>query len=155
MARQTFFSFHYERDIWRASQVRNSWLTKPDRKAAGFWDSVSWEEVKRKGDEAVRRWIRNELSGTTVTAVLIGTKTAAREYVQYEIKKSWERDNGLFGIYIHNIKDQSRRTEAKGSNPFVGNFDHIRTYDWVNDNGYENLGDWIEAAYQRAQTRSK
>ena len=23
MARKTFFSFHYERDAWRASQVRN------------------------------------------------------------------------------------------------------------------------------------
>ena len=24
MARRTFFSFHYERDVWRASIVRNS-----------------------------------------------------------------------------------------------------------------------------------
>jgi len=34
MARKVFFSFHYERDIWRASIVRNSWVTKPDREAA-------------------------------------------------------------------------------------------------------------------------
>ena len=39
-------------------QVRNSWVTKPDREAAGFWDAASWEEVK-KGDEAVKRWIRD------------------------------------------------------------------------------------------------
>jgi len=24
----------------------------PDREAAGFWDSASWEEIKKKGDEA-------------------------------------------------------------------------------------------------------
>lgn len=32
MARRVFFSFHYERDIWRANQVRNRWITK-DREA--------------------------------------------------------------------------------------------------------------------------
>jgi hypothetical protein len=33
-------------------------------------------------------------------------------------------------------------------------YKNIKTYDWVTDNGYENLGDWIEAAYQRAQNRT-
>ena len=41
MARRVFFSFHYERDIWRANVVRNSWLTK-DREAAGFFDASLW-----------------------------------------------------------------------------------------------------------------
>jgi len=44
MARRVFFSFHYEKDIWRASQVRNSWVMKPDREAAGFWDAASWRK---------------------------------------------------------------------------------------------------------------
>ena len=153
MARRTFFGFHYELDIWRASQVRNSWVTKPDREAAGFWDAASWEEVKRKGDEAIERWIRDQLSGTSVTAVLIGTETATRKYVQYEIEQSWDKGNGLFGIYIHNMKDRNGYTEPKGSNPFAGKYNNIRTYDWVADSGYENIGDWIEAAYQRAQQR--
>jgi MTH538 TIR-like domain (DUF1863) len=47
MARRVFFSFHYERDIWRASIVRNSWVTKPDRQAAGFFDASIWEEAKK------------------------------------------------------------------------------------------------------------
>jgi hypothetical protein len=51
MPRRVFFSFHYERDLWRAGQVRNSWVTKPDREAAGFWDAAAWEEVKKKGEE--------------------------------------------------------------------------------------------------------
>lgn len=55
MARKVFFSFHYERDVWRAGQVRNSWVTKPDRDTAGFWDSASWEEVKKKGDAAIKK----------------------------------------------------------------------------------------------------
>lgn len=156
MARRVFFSFHFESDIWRASQVRNSWVTKPDREAAGFWDAASWEEVKKKGDEAVKRWIREQLSGTSVTVVLIGTETSERPYVRYEIEESWERKNGLIGVYIHNIKDQNQKTEPKGADPFVKmGWKNFKTYDWVNDNGYQNLGEWVEAAYQRAQSRTK
>ena len=156
MARRVFFSFHYERDIWRASQVRNSWVTKPDRESAGFWDAASWEEVKKKGDEAVKRWIRDQLQGTSVTVVLIGTETADRKYVRFEIEESWDRNNGLIGVYIHNIRDQSRSTEPRGTDPFIAmGYKNFKTYDWVNDNGYLNLGDWVEAAYQRAQSRTR
>ena len=61
MIRRVFFSFHYERDIWRVSQIRNSWVTKPDREAAGFWDAAKWEEVKRGGDAAIKKWINEQL----------------------------------------------------------------------------------------------
>jgi len=156
MARRVFFSFHYERDIWRASQVRNSWVTKPDREAAGFWDAASWEEVKKKGEEAIKAWIREQLKGTSVTVVLIGTETSKRKYVQYEIEQSWEKGNGLIGVYIHNIKDKDGHTEPKGEDPFIAmGYKGIRTYDWVSDDGYNKLGDWVEAAYKQAQSRNK
>ena len=54
MARRVFFSFDYERDVWRVGQIRNSWVTKPDREAAGFWDAAAWEEVKKKGEDAIK-----------------------------------------------------------------------------------------------------
>jgi hypothetical protein len=156
MARRVFFGFHYERDIWRACQVRNSWVTQPDRESAGFWDSASWEAVKKKGEDAVKRWIRDQIKGTSVTVVLIGTKTSTRKYVQYEIEHSWEVGNGLIGIYIHNLEDDDGNTDSKGDDPFVAlGYKNIRTYDWVNDKGYNNLGDWVEAAYKRAQKRKK
>src|SRR5437867_4935474 len=98
MARRVFFSFHYERDNWRAGQVRNSWVTR-DREAAGFWDAAAWQEVKSRGDAAIRNWINEQLHGTSVTAVLIGAETASREYVLYEIKQSVARGNGLLDIY--------------------------------------------------------
>ena len=162
MARRVFFSFHYERDIWRASQVRNSWVTKPDRETAGFWDAASWEAVKKQGDEAVKRWINDQLKGTSVTAVLIGGETNNRPFVIYEITRSREIGNGLVGIYIDNIKDQDGKTDWRGENPF----DHLtatingrvvryselyRTYDWVSDKGYDNLGTWVENAAKDAR----
>lgn len=92
--------------------------------------------------------------GTTVTVVLIGAKTSEREYVDYEIQRSWDRGNGLLGIYIHNIEARDGYTDTKGKDPFtVNGYTGIRTYDWITDDGYNNLGDWVDAAYERAKRR--
>jgi len=160
MARRVFFSFHYERDAWRAGQVRNSWVTR-DRESAGFWDAASWQEVKKKGDDAIERWIDRELNGTSVTVVLIGAETADRKYVGYEIKESYRKGNGIIGVHIHSIKDSTGNTDLRGKNPLANWLvetdqekiylsDLYPTYDWVNDNGYTNLGNWIEAAAKKA-----
>ena len=103
--------------MWRAGQVRNCWVTQ-DRESAGFWDAAVWEEVKRKGEGAIEKWIDDQLKGMSVTAVLIGAETAERKYVGYEIKQSHSRDNGMLGIYIHNMKDSNGYTDSKGKNPF-------------------------------------
>ncbi len=155
MARRVFFSFHYENDVMRASVVRQSWRMKPDRETAGFWDAAAWEKIKLGGKEAIQKWIQEQLEGTSVTVVLIGAETYSREYVQYEIQKSWDRGNGLIGIYIHNIKDmRTGNTSRQGFDPFLKmNFKGIKTYDWVNNDGYNNLGLWVEEAAQRAQNR--
>ncbi|HDH91400.1 MAG TPA: TIR-like domain-containing protein, partial [Candidatus Aenigmarchaeota archaeon] len=87
MARKVFFSFYYERDVWRAMVVRNSWVTKPDREAAGFIDVAEFEKLKRQGDLAIKRWINSQLKGTSVTVVLIGAETFMRRWVRYEIVK--------------------------------------------------------------------
>jgi hypothetical protein len=161
MARRAFFSFHYERDIWRSCIVRNSWVTKPDREDAGFWDESLWEAAKKKGDDAVQRMIDEGLKGTSVTVVLIGTETWSRKWVKYEIEKSHERENGLLGVYIHNIEGTDGRTDMKGNNPFSYVFverngrmiplaDLYPTYDYVLNDGYGNLGAWIEAAAKAA-----
>ncbi len=160
MARRVFFSFHYERDVWRASQVRNCWVGR-DREDSGFWDAASWESVKRQGDEAVKRWINQQLNGTSVTVVLIGAETSARPYVIYEIQRSYEVGNGLLGIYIHNIRDQYQRTDIIGYNPLSNVYveqngrriylsEIYTTYDWVTDVGYRNCARWIEDAATRA-----
>jgi hypothetical protein len=162
MARRVFFSFHYERDIWRAGRVRNSWVAKPDRETAGFWDAADWEAVRRGGEEAIKKWISEQLTGTSVTVVLIGTETSNREYVRYELEQSWKRGNGILGIYIHQIKDQDGKTEAKGDTTFGPIFtspdddkkyffERFRTYDWVDDDGYDNLGEWVEKALKKAR----
>lgn len=117
MARRVFFSFHYQRDIWRVNIVRNSWVTR-DREAAGYWDASLWEKTKLQGEIALRRLIDDGLDRTSVTAVLIGSETYARRWIRYEIVKSLERGNGLFGIHIHNIKNTLGQADLPGKNPF-------------------------------------
>ena len=106
-----------------------------------------WEEAKRKGDAAIKKLIDGALIGTTVTAVLIGAETSTRMYVKYEIDQSIARGNGLLGIRIHNIKDREGKTDTWGANPLPSGYS---VYDWVNDNGYDNLGAWVEAAAKKA-----
>lgn len=161
MARRVFFSFDYDRDIWRIGQIRNSGLTKPDIESAGFVDAASWEAVKRQTDEAIARWINTQMDGTTVTVVLIGAETAQSRWVKYEIEQSISRGNGLLGIYIHNVKSfLTGQTDYQGRNPFdtlawsayslysISN--KYRVYDWVLQDGYNNFGSWVEVAAQSA-----
>lgn len=127
--RRVFFSFHYEADIWRATNLRNSNIVDPTARA-GFVDASLWEEVKRKGDAAIRGAIEEGLRGTSVTAVLIGEETANRHWVKYEIKCSIERGNGLLGIRIDNIKDQHGKRGKRGPVPEALRTSGSQVYSW-------------------------
>lgn len=166
MARRVFFSFHYGRDVWRVNQVRHSWVTSNDREAAGFFDAAEQEKIKRATDEKIRKWINEQLHGTSVTVVLIGNETAKRDWVHYEIKKSIERGNGIVGVKIHSLKDKESNTDFSGTSPLkkfvVEDGDKVRTlssifptYDWKLDKGRENIGEWVEEAVQTANSLSR
>ena len=145
MARRVFFSFEYQHDVRRAMVVRNSWVTQ-GKEAAGFVDAAEFEEVKRGGDEAIKRWIRGQLEGTSVTVVLVGSHTCSSRYVKYEIEQSENRRNGLLGIDISQIKDLDGRTSERCGEIPQGYKFHL----WNRDGGYENMGCWIEQAARGA-----
>jgi hypothetical protein len=144
MARRVFFSFKYL-DVSRAMVVRNSWVMQ-GKEAAGFIDAADFEKVKRQGDAAIQRWIDNQLNGTSVTVVLVGEKTCASRWVKYEIEQSIARGNGLLGIDVSKIKDlRGNTTERCGQIPAGYKF-----YYWNNNDGYNNMGTWIEEAAREA-----
>ena len=67
MAKRVFFSFHYQDVIdFRANVVRNHWLTKPDREAAGFFDASIWEDAKKTSSLALKRLINGELKNLSL-----------------------------------------------------------------------------------------
>lgn len=145
MARKVFFSFHYQRDLWRVNVVRNSGAIE-GFSAAGFHDASLWEETKRKGDGAVRRLIGSALDSTSVTVVLIGAETAHRKYVSYEVEQSIARQHGILGIRINNIKDKDGRTDPAGPVPAALIATGAPIYTWE----YGRLGEWVEEAYKKA-----
>lgn len=160
MARRVFFSFHYDNDINRSMIVRNSWVTQ-GKEAAGFIDKAEFEIIKRQGDSSVKRWIDRQLNGTSVTIVLVGSETLKRPFVQYEILQSIIRGNAVIGLDISDIKDLiTQRTSQRGNmHTVIGHYNDGRPayfdsqcdgiYNYVTQDGYRNLGSWIEAAARK------
>lgn len=156
MAKRVFFSFHYKNDVSRANVVRNSWVTQ-GKEAAGFIDKAEFEKIKQKGDQAVYNWIDEQLKGTSVTVVLIGEETLDRKFVQYEIQQSYNKGNAIIGVKIGKVKNLSGETSSSQSHiKIVGKDDKGNTlwfddiisgiYDYISDDGYNNLGEWINKA---------
>ena len=119
MAKRVFFSFHYD-DVktFRANVVRNHGLLKENSQESGFFDASIWEDAKKHGDIAVKNLINRNLENTTVTCALIGTHTWSRRWVRYEILKSYDRGNLMFGVHINSVTDKNKQTFVQGTNIF-------------------------------------
>lgn len=150
--RRVFYSFHYKADAWRASQVRNLGVVEGNTPAT----DNAWENVKRGGATAIQRWIDGQISGRSCAIVLIGSQTATRKWVKYEIAKAWVDGKGLLGIHIHNLRNQAGLTATKGNNPFDLRVDGKNLLNVVPVHSprslagiRENIGDWIEDAIER------
>ncbi len=144
MARRVFFSFHYQRDIFRVNQIRKiPQIT--GCAAAGFVDSSIWEEAKRKSDAAVQQLIDTNLAGSSITVVCIGEKTAGRKFINYEIQKSIDRGNGIVGVKIHHLKGIDGKTDSGGAIPAK-----LRGYNVFRYVDHDMLADRIEMAAKDA-----
>jgi hypothetical protein len=138
---KVFFSFEYKPDNWRVGQVRNMriggraigsrqvrgwWVSFGKHNSARKWGDKSnqivsdneWQSITSQGDRAIERWIDKQLKGKSCIIVLIGSSTANRKWINYEIRKAWNDRKGAFGIYIHNLKDSKGSQSPMGPNPF-------------------------------------
>ena len=112
--RQVFYSFHYKPDCWRASTVRSIGAIDGNKPAS----DNDWEAITDSGDEAIEKWIKDQMQYRSCTVVLVGSKTANRKWINYEIVKSWDSGMGVIGIYIHGLKNSKGYISEKGKNPF-------------------------------------
>lgn len=158
MARNVFYSFHYKPDNWRASQVRNAGVLEGNRPCS----DNDWESITGGGDAAIKKWIDGQMSGRGCAVVLIGSGTAGRKWIDYEIEKAWNDGKGLVGVYVHNLLDSTKKPSTKGANPFdsftlnggakklssvVKSYDPpFSTGTYVYDHIKSNLADWVEEA---------
>lgn len=114
MARKCFYSFHYNPDCIRASQVRQIGAIEGNQPAS----DNDWETVKGGGDTAIEKWIANQMAGKTCAIILVGQDTANRKWINHEIVKAWDRGLGVVGIRIHGLKNFQGETTLAGANPF-------------------------------------
>lgn len=158
MARKVFTSFHYKPDNWRASQIRNMGKLEGNSIAT----TNKWEEVTKGGNAAIEKWINDNMNGKSCVVVFVGENTAGRKWIKYEIKKAWEDGRGIFGIYVHNLKDSVGNQSNKGANPFdaydIGDKSmssivkcynppyttSANVYDYIKN----NIEEWIEKAIE-------
>ncbi|MFD2609042.1 TIR domain-containing protein [Deinococcus taklimakanensis] len=156
MARNVFYSFHYAPDSWRASQVRNMGVITGNAPCRDH----DWEEVTKGGDAAIKRWIASQMSGRTCAVVLVGTNTARRKWINYEIEQAWGSGKGVVAVRIHGLKNSAGLQSAKGGDPYqdfningtpLGSI--AKTYDppyasstYVYDYIQANIADWVEEA---------
>lgn len=154
MARKVFFSFHYA-DILLVSQIRNSWRIRPGADTQPFYDKAEWEKVKRESPSTIKSWIDTQLKGSSVTVVLVGADTSSRPWVKYEIESSIAQRKGIIFIDLGGMKTTQGYLYRSGSSPSTWTLNrtgqplssYYRTYNWVRDNGYQNMETWIENAY--------
>ena len=158
MKRPAFFSFHFDNDIWRANQVRNIGVVDGNQPVSGN----EWEAIKRGGDRAIMNWIEGQFKYKQILIVLIGSETASRPWVLYEIRRAWELGKPLMGIRINALENEFGRQSREGQNPFEKIWLNNGTLmsQWVpvfTPNPYGtsrdayndiriNMGDWVESA---------
>lgn len=123
MVRRVFYSFHYIPDNWRAATVRNIGKIRSIKGNRPATDN-DWETLKKRGDIAIKRWIASQMKNRSCTVVLVGSDTANRKWINYEIMKSWNDGMGVVGIHIHGLKNICGDTSTIGKNPF----DYISPY---------------------------
>ncbi len=112
--RRTFYSFHFKNDAWRAGQVRNIGATEHDEPVS----DNDWEAIKKGGDSAIEKWIDDQMKSRSCVIVLVGSQTANRKWINYEIRKAWTDKKGLLAIRIHRLLDQDGKSSTRGDNPF-------------------------------------
>lgn len=156
MARKVFFSFHYA-DILLVSRIRNSWRVRPGSETQPFHDRAEWEKVKRESPATIKNWIDSQLKGSSVTVVLVGAETASRPWVKHEIDSSINQKKGIIFIDLGGMKTTQGYYYRSGQSPAnwilkrtgLPLSAYYRTYNWERDNGYLNMGKWVENAFNR------
>lgn len=151
--RQIFYSFHYSNDVMRVAQLRNIGALEDNKPAS----ENEWEEVKKKSDVGIEKWIDDNMNYRSCVVVMVGEETANRKWVKYEIKKAWTEKRGVLGIYIHNVNCPRNGKSKQGLNPFdyftVGGkkmSQIVKCYNPSSTDAYNdikrNIESWIEEA---------
>ncbi len=122
----------------------------------GFRSGVPQETVK-KNDEAIRRWIDQQMVGCSCLVLFQGEKTYQSRWVKYKIQKAASEGMGRIIVKLDGMKNLWGSFSKPGLDPYKahnlystnGQGYTIMSYYWIDDNGYDNFSYWIEEACSR------
>ena len=160
MSKTVFYSFHYDNDAWRVQQIAKMGAVE----GQSILNAQDWEAVQKKGKAAIETWIDEQMAYKKAVVVLIGSGTAARPWVQYEIQKAWNAKKPLVGVRIHGLANSAGNIDSIGPNPFErvtfqsgGSLaDHVPVFNPSGSNSKDvyasiaaNIATWADNAYKR------
>jgi hypothetical protein len=163
--RKVFFSFHFKPDRWRVATVRGAGTVEGNEDIT----PNDWEKTIEGNASLTRAWIDGQMAESSCAVVLIGTRTATRPWVDYEIRRAWQTSLGVLGIHIHGLRDKFGQQSKKGPSPFldmvVDGVD-LSTFVPVHDPPHtssediyshirDNLAPWVEEAIQARQAADR
>ena len=99
MARRIFISYNHEDQMKAKGFNLLQWNVNVDIE---FGSHHLLDPVKSENDEYIKRKVREEITGTSVTVVLIGKGTANSTWQAWEIYESLNKENpnGILGIVL-------------------------------------------------------
>lgn len=153
--RRIFPSYDWDEDVWRVNQIMNldEILEKED---IGFEKGVPNEEIK-SSDRKIEEWIKSNMERCSCVIFFVGEKTYKSEWVKYEMELAKKLRKARFIINLRGMKNKEGEECKECPDPYkhhrlyssTGGY-MIKRYDWIKNNGLENISDWIEDACQRA-----
>ena len=153
--RYIFPSYDWD-DAWLVNQIINL----PNIlgvKNMGFLKGVPNEEIKQS-DEKIKKWIDENMQNCSCLILFCGERTYKSKWVKYELESAREKKKGRFIIHLADMVKMDNTLCKQGIDPYEyhGFYNNkgtggyiIKSYNWIKDDGINNIGAWIEDAISR------
>jgi len=146
--KKNVFISHYSKDEEHVTKLKTLLLKSNYELRNSSIDSTKANDAKNP--DYVKTLLRPGIKWAGTTIVLIGDKTHTREWVDWEIKKSFKEGNRIIGVYINGESDaEVPENFEKYGDALVG-WDTKRIIgsiegtinNWENPDGSPRTGKW-------------
>jgi hypothetical protein len=155
-AARVFLCFDPARDAWRARLVAHAlsmhgWACTAQKIGDGGWRAAAGS-----GPQVIDDWIRARVGESDATLLLLGAQTHRCAWSFDAIAAALCTPRALLGLRVHRLKDATGAADLAGPNPLdhlgwraageaqaVPCSQYIRTYDWVEDEGFYQVAGWL------------
>ena len=111
------------RKILLCYQPKDSFRATKIKKMKNFEQSVvfaeeDWPTVANHSETEIQEWVDQQVEDSDCLVVLIGEETAKKQWMNYSIKRAYELNKGIVGIFVHRLLDEEGDPSERGDDPF-------------------------------------